>query len=136
VSEEELVLALTLVFGAVGYPPVASRTDEARVQTKAIRKGCRLKAPRTSIHKNASTPGQRGGESGNRAANKREEKQASDRPITSEDKKMVMALTKRYLSHFDAVTLKYRRKKQEGLDGRKRQETATTASNGTAGTLG
>jgi hypothetical protein len=47
---------------------------------------------------------------------------------------MVMALTKRYLSHFDAVTLKYRRKKQE-LDSRKRQETAATASNGTAGTL-
>jgi hypothetical protein len=46
-----------------------------------------------------------------------------------------MALTKRYLSHFDAVTLKYRRKKQEGLDSRKRQETAATASNGTAGTL-
>jgi hypothetical protein len=41
----------------------------------------------------------------------------------------------RYLSHFDAVTLKYRRKKQEGLDGRKRQETAATASNGTDGTL-
>jgi hypothetical protein len=77
VAEEELVLELALAFGAdtaaFGYPPMASRTDEARVQKKAIRIGRQLEAPREipSIHKNASPSSQRGGKSGNRAANKR-----------------------------------------------------------------